>query len=103
MVYTYILECNDGSYYVGSTNNIQRRLKEHQTGKGARYTRSHKPVQLAYVEEYSSLSEAYRREKELQRWKHGKKKALIEKGLPAADSNRALRFFGQAMQEKGES
>ncbi|MDR0568779.1 MAG: GIY-YIG nuclease family protein [Spirochaetaceae bacterium] len=77
MAYTYILECNDGSYYVGSTKDLQRRLKQHQTGKGARYTRSHSPVKLVYFEEYETPSEAYRREKELQRWKRAQKKALI--------------------------
>jgi putative endonuclease len=78
MAYTYILECNDGSYYVGSTNNLQRRLRQHQTGKGAKYTRSHLPVKLVYVEEYDRVTDAYHREKELQRWRHPKKKALIE-------------------------
>lgn len=78
MAYTYILECNDGSYYVGSTKNLQRRLRQHQRGKGAKYTRSHAPVKLVYFEEYDSLADAYHREKELQRWKHHKKKVLIE-------------------------
>jgi putative endonuclease len=81
MAYTYILECNDGSYYVGSTKNLQRRLRQHQTGKGAKYTRSHLPVKLVYVEEYDRVSDAYHREKELQRWRHPKKKALIEANL----------------------
>ena len=80
MAYTYILECNDGSYYVGSTKDIQRRLRQHQTGKGSRYTRSHVPVTLVYFEEYDNIADAYYRERQIKPWKHAKKKALIEAG-----------------------
>jgi putative endonuclease len=79
MAYTYILECNDGTYYTGSTKNLQRRLRQHQTGKGgAKYTRGRAPVTLVYFEEYESVTDAYRREKEIQRWTRKKKKALIQ-------------------------
>lgn len=85
MAYTYILECGDGSYYVGSTKNLRRRLREHQTGKGGRYTRSHSPVTLVYTEEYETPLGAYRREKELQRWSHARKRALIEGETPKTE------------------
>ena len=50
--YVYILECSDGSFYTGSTNNIELRLAQHQTGEGANYTKKHLPVKLVFVEEF---------------------------------------------------
>jgi putative endonuclease len=75
----YILECIDGSYYTGSTVNLEIRFNKHQSGKGAKYTRSRLPVKLVYVEEYERVADAFHREKEVQGWNHRKKKALIEK------------------------
>ena len=60
--FTYILECSDGSFYTGWTNNLERRVKAHNAGKGAKYTKSRKPVKLVYFETYSSKEEAMRRE-----------------------------------------
>ena len=73
----YILKCADGTFYTGSTNNLERRILEHQKGKGANYTRRRLPVELVYFEEYPRIDDAFYREKELQRWSHQKKEALI--------------------------
>lgn len=77
MAYTYILECADGTYYTGSTWNLEKRLAEHQSGLGANYTSKHLPVRLVYSEEFSRIDEAFYREKQIQNWSHAKKKALI--------------------------
>jgi putative endonuclease len=59
MVWMYILECSDGSYYVGSTKNLDRRLSEHQEGLGARYTTRQLPVKLVYCEEYDRIADPF--------------------------------------------
>jgi putative endonuclease len=76
--YLYILECNDGTYYTGSTKNLEKRLQEHENSIGANYTKKKLPVKLVYFEEYSRIDEAFYREKQIQGWGHSKKKALIE-------------------------
>jgi putative endonuclease len=58
----YILECADGSYYVGSTRNLDQRMMQHQSGKGSRYTSGRFPVKLVYGEEYDRIDDAYSRE-----------------------------------------
>ena len=73
----YILECNDGSYYTGSTNDLERRLSEHQAGKGANHTKKRLPIKLVYCEEYNHVAVAFRREKQIQGWSRVKKEALI--------------------------
>ena len=60
--YCYILACSDGSYYTGWTTDPERRLRQHNRGTGARYTRCRRPVQLAYLEEHPDRSSAMRRE-----------------------------------------
>ena len=60
--FVYMLRCGDGSLYTGSTDNVARRLAVHQSGKGAKYTRSRLPVELAYQEELPDKSSALRRE-----------------------------------------
>ena len=77
MAWMYILECADGSYYVGSTNDLERRFVEHQEGRGARYTTKRLPVKLVYTEEYSFAAEAFEREKQVQNWSRAKQEALI--------------------------
>ncbi len=79
--YTYILQCADGSYYTGSTKNLERRLAQHQCGEGAKYTRKHLPVKLVYYEEYDRIDTAFYREKQIQGWSRKKKEALIN-GTP---------------------
>lgn len=78
MAWMYILKCGDGSYYVGSTKNIDLRIEQHQLGKGSRYTSGRLPVELVYGEEYDSIVDAYAREKQVQNWSRAKRKALIE-------------------------
>jgi len=78
MPYMYLLECADGSYYVGSTWDIERRLAEHGAGEGAEYTRRRRPVRLVHVEEYERISDAFAREKQVQGWGRSKRIALIE-------------------------
>ncbi|GAB6278444.1 MAG TPA: hypothetical protein DCP10_07985 [Bacteroidales bacterium] len=77
MAYMYILKCSDGSYYTGSTVNLERRLSQHQNGEGANYTKKRLPVDLVYFEEYSSVADAFYREKQVQGWTRKKKEALI--------------------------
>lgn len=73
----YILECSDGTYYVGCTNNLERRIKQHNESKwGAHYTKIRRPVALTYSEEFQSLREARKREAELKRWRKGEKERL---------------------------
>jgi putative endonuclease len=78
MPYTYILECNDKTYYTGSTLSLKKRLEEHQQGQGANYTSKRLPVSLVYYEEFDRIDDAFYREKQLQNWSHGKKKMLIQ-------------------------
>ncbi len=75
--FTYILRCANGNYYTGSTKDIDRRLKQHKSGNGARYTRKHLPVKLVYVESFSRIDFAFQREKQIQNWSKKKKEALI--------------------------
>lgn len=75
--YVYILECSDGSYYTGSTIDLDKRLKEHQDGRGANHTKKRLPIKLVYVEEYLSIAKAFEREKQIQGWSRAKKEALV--------------------------
>ncbi len=75
--YTYILLCSDGSYYTGSTINLERRLAQHQAGEGANHTQKRLPVELVYYEEYARIDTAFYREKQIKRWTRKKKEALI--------------------------
>lgn len=81
MAWMYILECVDGSYYVGSTKNLEVRLSQHQEGIGARYTAKRLPVKLVYSEEYERVDDAFYREKQVQNWSRAKREALIN-GTP---------------------
>ena len=74
----YILVCSNGNYYTGSTDDLQRRLAQHNRGEGANYTRKFRPVKLVYVERFSRIDEAYNREKQVQGWRRKKKEALIQ-------------------------
>ena len=107
--YTYILQCANGKYYVGSTTNLEARLNEHQAGLGGKFTSTHLPVKLVYFEEYSSIHMAFSRERQLHGWSRAKKEALIrgdyEALRPLASAGSATRLkslvsAGSATKEK---
>jgi len=76
--FVYILKCSDKTYYTGSTKDLDVRLKAHQAGFGANYTKRRLPVELVYFEEFDRIDQAFKREKQIQKWSHAKKRALIE-------------------------
>lgn len=77
--YVYILECADGTLYVGATNDLEKRVKQHNESKqGAHYTKIRRPVVLRYSEKYKTLGEARTREAEIKRLPRAKKLALLE-------------------------
>ena len=76
--YMYILKCSDGSFYTGSTRELEKRVQEHNMGLGANYTRKHRPVELVYYEEFQRVDDAFAREKQVQGWSRAKKIALIQ-------------------------
>jgi putative endonuclease len=78
MYNVYILLCKDGSYYTGSTNDVEARFKDHLAGKGARYTKSHKPLKIIYKEEFATKSEALKREAEIKKWPKRRKERLVQ-------------------------
>jgi putative endonuclease len=78
MGYLYILRCADGTLYVGSTIDIDRRLEQHRRGEGANYTKRRLPVELVFLEEFTRIDEAFEREKQVQGWSRAKRIALIE-------------------------
>ena len=73
----YILLCSDGSYYRGSTIDLDRRIKQHQNGLGANHTKKHGPIELVYFEKFNRISTAFYREKQIQGWSKKKKISLI--------------------------
>ena len=91
MAWVYILECSDGSYYVGSTRNLEGRLWQHQQGLGAEYTKRRLPVKLAFSSYLESVAEAYGVEKKVQGWSRAKREALIRgdfEALPGLSKRR---------------
>ncbi len=91
--FVYILECSDKSLYVGCTNNLEKRLEQHNNSKwGAHYTKIHRPVILKYSESFSTLKEARRRESQIKSWHRDKKLLLIKFAPPKSAENG--RVFG---------
>ena len=82
----YILRCGDGTLYTGCTNDLDRRLRAHQAGRGAKYTRSRRPVELVYREAVPDRSAALRREAAIKRMDRRAKLALIAAGPPGASA-----------------
>ena len=80
-MYVYILECGNGKYYTGSTRDLKQRPESHYYGLGSNFTTKQKAHKLVYYEEFDRIDEAFNREKQIQKWSHGKKKALINKDL----------------------
>lgn len=77
--YVYVISCEDNSYYTGYTKNVELRMKLHLEGRGARYTRMHKPKRLIYVEKMNSKSDAMKRERQIKNLNHRQKQKLIIK------------------------
>ena len=75
--YLYMLRCGNGDFYTGITANLERRLAEHQSRIGGRFTRMAHPVELVYQEVFETSTEAKRRERQIKSWSRGKKLALI--------------------------
>ena len=77
MNWTYILRCADGTLYTGWTNDLEKRMLAHNSGEGAKYTRSRRPVELVYYEEYEAKEEAMSREWHIKRLTRAQKAELI--------------------------
>ncbi len=78
MAWVYIVQCSDGSYYVGSTIDLEARVEQHNRGDGATYTRRRRPVVLRWSAYYDRVDEAYAMEKRIQGWGRRKREALID-------------------------
>lgn len=78
MNYVYILRCSDNTLYTGWTNNLDKRLKTHNSGKGAKYTRARLPVEIVYFEEFDNKKDAMKRECEIKKLSRKEKLNLIE-------------------------
>lgn len=77
--YFYVLQCRDGSFYGGYTNNIERRIVMHNNGKGAKYTRGRGPVVLLYKKIFENKSDALKAEYEFKQWSRKKKEEFLMK------------------------
>jgi len=86
--YVYILKCRDGSFYIGHTDNLENRIYEHKIKKYSGYTSSRLPVQLVFVETFSTRDDAFRAERKLKKWTRKKKIKLIEEGWEGFLKNR---------------
>jgi predicted GIY-YIG superfamily endonuclease len=95
--YVYVILCENNSLYIGQTNNLQTRWKQHRQGKGALWTKNHTPIKIVHLEEFDTIKEAVKREKDLKtgfgrKWLKKlvasklKKHPIIETRLPAASS-----------------
>ena len=78
MNYTYILKCKDDSLYTGWTNYLKKRITSHNAGKGAKYTKARRPVELVYYEEFQTREEAMKREYAIKQLSRKEKEALIK-------------------------
>jgi putative endonuclease len=77
MHYTYVIECSDGTLYTGYTTDVRRRVEEHNSGEGAKYTRGRTPVRLVYTEEFKGRGEAMSREAEIKSMSRNEKEELV--------------------------
>lgn len=81
MNYTYILRCGDGSLYTGWTNHLTKRVSDHNAGRGAKYTKAHLPVELAYYETFETKEEAMKRECAIKKLSRPQKERLIDSDM----------------------
>ena len=79
MNYTYILRCSDNTLYTGWTNNLEKRIKDHNEGNGAKYTKARRPVELIYFETFETKEEAMKREYAIKQLSRSQKENLITK------------------------
>jgi putative endonuclease len=94
--YVYMLECSDGSFYIGITNDLERRVGEHNAGWDSKsYTHERRPVVLAYSEHFANVDQAIRWEKQIKKWSRLKKMAL------ARGDWEAVRLFGHGPPSTG--
>jgi len=77
--FVYILQCSDGSYYVGVATDVEDRVREHNTEQGSSYTKKRRPVKLVYTEKHEDHKSARKREAQLKGWRREKKEWLIDK------------------------
>ena len=85
MNYTYILKCKDGSLYTGWTNDLEQRVAAHNTGKGAKYTKARRPVELVYFEEFETKEQAMKREYAIKQMASKDKLELVRRKEKADD------------------
>ena len=81
MNYVYIVECSDGTFYTGWTNNLEKRVKMHSQGKGAKYTKGRRPVRLIYHEEFKEKIDAMEREYEIKQLTRKEKELLVNRNI----------------------
>lgn len=74
----YIILCQDGSFYTGATNNVEKRFNDHLKGKGAHYTKVHKPIKVIYKEKFSTKSEALKHEIQIKKMNRSEKEEMIQ-------------------------
>ncbi|WP_344297279.1 GIY-YIG nuclease family protein [Agromyces neolithicus] len=98
MAHLYILRCGDGSFYVGSTIDLERRIAQHSHGEGAAYTRRRLPVVLVYHQEFDRIEQAYAAEKQVQNWSRAKRIALIDGRFDLLPSLAKKRFVGPSVE-----
>jgi len=80
--FTYVVQCRDGSFYVGVSNAVHERVRRHNDGTGAKFTAGRRPVELVYAEEHPDQRSAMSREAEIKKWRRERKKRLIEDFRP---------------------
>lgn len=77
MWFVYVLRCGDGSYYTGATNDLEKRLSQHASGKGSRYVRSRLPFKMVLCENVETARDAYKREREIKGMRRKEKESLV--------------------------
>ena len=90
--WVYIIRCADGSYYIGSTRDLEKRLRAHEEGRAAAYTARRRPLYLAFSEKHDTMEAARRRELQIKRWTRKKKEALISGNVAGLKSINKKRF-----------
>ena len=96
--FVYMVKCKDGSIYTGISNDVEDRIKEHNSGQGGKYTASKRPVRLIFQEEQTDKSSALKRERQIKNWSRVKKEALSRFGSARSDSLALSLSKGQSEQ-----